>query len=1166
MHVRELQLIGFKSFQEKTTLRFSPGMNSVIGPNGCGKTNVLDALRWVLGEQSFNLLRIAKTEDLIFAGTAKLPPTNYAEVRLVLANDTVPEYGSEVEIRRRYFRTGESEYYLNRQQCRMKDIQDVFLAAGIGTKAYSIFDLNQMREIIAGNIRAMFEEAATLAKYREAKADCQRKMALTDTDLTRLEDIIAERERVVRSLKRQAGRLRSYDKLKQEEKGLRLLELKAEYDATLAELELAEKDAGAMEAAEAERLGEIRRLEEELQKHRGRLRKEQSLKDELAEELAGRRRELDELRNKELLAGQRAELLVRDAERQEKERDELVRQVADLEKVFARTVARLEEETGRYADLEQELEQAREQTKEAEKRLYELRSHNRTVRESVQSLLEKQHEARRGMAKLEARQQNLDETADRLEAEAKELGERIARQDEELEKLAQEANGLSGRAAEARDKSSSLEKRLRETEEERNLVHGELRAAREKRNRLDRELAVLNSQAAERHERLRELLGERMAGEVAGWLDVEHGWERACEAVLQPVMEFVVMSGPPTGGEMRRLVEDGPETLCGLVADGAARSADAPKSDWPGLESHVRCRGETPACIRNAVRSFLVVPDGVDIEAARARYPGAGLCSKQGWAAFPDGRFVVAAREQGRLRQERLVKERARALEEATDVLAGLADREKELERRRVELDRQIEDARAGLAEVERESSLAEARQSAVSGSRSETERDRARVLAELDGVRREKSQVGRELDEMRAGQAELDRKAEHETGLRDRSSRDVEEQEAEARRRLESASERLSGLAEHRQSVARLEAENGFCRRSMEEKRRRAKQLDESAAGDRAKADELGEEREALAPGIGEAESAVAALEERIGGLSVADLARVEEELESNLDELRRTRDKSQGLLMEQRMKSHELARQRDRAVEEARSDYKTDIAGVEADETEDAAARLEQVRHRLESLGQVNPLAAEEFEQERRDLEKLQAQRDDVVQAKENLGRTMEEIDRHARERFVETFREVRHHFRQVFRQMFLEGEADLLLADEANPLESDITITARPRGKNPKRLAQLSDGEKALLAVSLLFAFYRVKPAPFCFLDEIDAPLDDANVGRFADYLKRMAESTQVIIITHNRLTVERAETLFGVTAEQPGVSKLVSVSLAEYRRSEAVAPEETGARVG
>ncbi|MBM3315362.1 chromosome segregation protein SMC, partial [candidate division WOR-3 bacterium] len=242
MYIKELELIGFKSFQQKATLRFAPGMNAIVGPNGCGKSNILDALRWVLGEQSFSVLRCARNEDLVFGGTAQVPALNMAEVRLVLSTDELPELGAEVEIRRRYFRSGESEYYLNRQPCRLRDILDTFLTAGIGTKAYSIFDLRQIREIVAGNVRRMFEEAAQLAKYQEAKADCTRKLELTATDLVRLDDIIAERERVVRSLRRQAGKLRAYQRLKEEEKGFRLVELKLEHESVVRELGQAQAD------------------------------------------------------------------------------------------------------------------------------------------------------------------------------------------------------------------------------------------------------------------------------------------------------------------------------------------------------------------------------------------------------------------------------------------------------------------------------------------------------------------------------------------------------------------------------------------------------------------------------------------------------------------------------------------------------------------------------------------------------------------------------------------------------------------------------------------------------------------------------------------------------------------------------------------------------------
>lgn len=1150
MHVRELQLIGFKSFQDKTTLRFSPRMNSVIGPNGCGKTNVLDALRWVLGEQSFNMLRVGKTEDLIFAGTARLPPTNYAEVRLVLANDIVPEYGAEIEIRRRYFRTGESEYYLNRQPCRAKDIQEVFLATGIGTKAYSIFDLRQMREIIAGNIRVMFEEAATLAKYREARADCLRKLELTDSDLTRLEDIIAERERVVRSLQRQAGRLRSWDKLKDEEKALRLVELKADFESARAELELVRRDADALEAAEAERLTEIRRIEEELHRHRARVRQEQTLRDEVAEELRRARAALAEIEGAELLGNQRAELLREDAARLDRERAELEQGIAGQDELVKRVLARLEQENAGLAELEAALERAREETRAAEKELYDRREHARTVEESLAGLLERQHEARRELARLEAFEQNLAETADRLDAELASLAERLAGQDEQRAGFEQSAEELASETGKAREKSDGLEASVESVEAERDRAHESLRAAREARQRLEKDVAVLSAGAADRLAALRPILGERLLGELADWLEVEPGWERACAAALQPLLDFVVTDADAEAG-LERLLAEGPRSWCGLLAAGPGTVAAA---EDDSLTRFVRCRAGAPSALAGLVAGFRVVEDGSSASAARGRFPGRPVCCRDGWALFPDGRLVVGGREGGRLQQSLKLKEKSAELETARRECARLEDDERRLESRRVELDREVEAARAALAELERRQAAFEARQEAGVQVRDGLARDRDRLEQERRSTAAARQRGAAELAGRRQELAELDSRVERAQAARDEAVERARAVEAEARQRLDAAAERLAALGEARQRVSRLESESRFARQGAEERRRRARELAEAAEAARARAEAVDAESHELGPKMESGRAAVAALEQRLDGLRVADLTRLEEDLDHNLTELRRAREQNQALLMEQRLKLHELEQHRRQLVEEARDNYQTDIESFVPEAQDDAAARLDRVRQRLGALGRVNPLAAEEYEQEKRDLDKLAQQRDDVVGARANLLATIDEIDHHARERFLATFGEVRHHFQAVFRELFLEGEADLVLADEARPLESEITIFARPRGKNPKRLEQLSDGEKALLAVSLLFAFYRVKPAPFCFLDEVDAPLDDANVARFADYLKRMSERTQVIIITHNRLTVERADSLFGVTAEQPGVSKLVSVSLADYRDSE------------
>ncbi len=1152
MHVKELHLLGFKSFQDKTALRFSPRMNAIIGPNGCGKTNILDALRWVLGEQSFTVLRCGRTEDLIFGGTALIPATNMAEVRLVLANDQLEQFGSEIEIKRRYFRSGESEYYLNKQLCRLKDIQEVFLASGIGTKAYSIFDLRQMREIIAGNIRKMFEEAATLAKYHDAKEDCLRKLELTEGDLVRLEDIIAERERFVRSLRRQLGKLHSYEKLKEEEKSYRLLELKADFDELGREAARVEADAGSLEQAEADRLNQIHQVEEELARHRARLRQEQSLKDELAQAARAGRQRLAELENQDLLSGQRGEFLAERGREAAAERAALARAAGEQEAGFNRAVGLLSEANDRLHELERRLEQAQEETRQAERALYERRSHREACVQAYQEIVERQHQQANRLAQLDAVRQNQTESSNRLAEELAEFDRRRAECRAELAAAGEELARVRQQVEERERDVAGRESSLAEARQAARAAHEQLGRRREERARLERELAVLRAGVPERLEQARRVLGDDLLGDVSQFLAAEPGWERAAEAALAPVLDLLV-TGRQTGPELRqRLLSEGPERGCGLIAASSLKlqaSSPAETTDQGvvgRLSDHVQVKDSAPTLVREMMARALVVGDDADLATLPA---GWSYVSRSGWALLADGRLAVSGRAESRLELERLIRERGAEFEQARQAVVDLEAGADASERAAVESDRQLEEAKARLAEAWSGRSSLEARHDVQAARLAELDRDTARLDADrarlADGARSGE----RDSEQVRAEAEKLARQLAEQNEFLQALAEQVAEADRAARQKLDAAGERLAELGSQRQRVVQIESEAGFAKRGIEERQRRIAELDRSAQQAVDEAERLKAEAAGRAPELERARAAAAELEGRLDGLKVTDLAQVEEELEKNLAELRRTREQNQELLMKHRLDQQELRAKLAGIADEARDIYQTDIDQFQSADTGDVVERLGRVRQRLEMLGQVNPLAREEYERERGDLERLRNQRDDVARARENLGQTMAEIDKHARERFVETYQEVRGHFQKVFRQMFLEGEADLVLLDESKPLESEIAIVAKPRGKTPKRLEQLSDGEKALLAVSLLFAFYRVKPAPFCFLDEIDAPLDDANVGRFADYLKAISATTQVIIITHNRSTVERAEALFGVTAEQPGVSTLVSINLAQ-----------------
>ncbi len=1157
MHIRELQLVGFKSFKDKATLRFSSGINAVIGPNGCGKTNVLDALRWVLGEQSFSLLRCGRTEDVVFGGTATAPPTNYAEVRLVLANEENSELGAEIEIRRRYFRSGESEYFLNRQPCRLKDIQEVFLSSGTGTRAYSIFDLRQMREIISGNIRKMFEEAATLAKYQDAKEECQRKLALTESDLLRLDDIIAERERLVRSLARQAARLRAYARLKAEENSLRMAALKEEYVELVRETARAQADAEALEQASSARVAEIHRLDEELKAQRARLRDLQSSRDEAASRVHEQRQVVAELEGKTLLARQRIDFLNAAAARIAEERRALQESTAGLERAFAETIARLAAANDQLARDQQALEDARNDTRAEEEKLYNLKTHDAALQHQLKELLEQQSALKAELARLEASRENQAEERARLTEERAALDARLTEARAELAKAEAARAALQEDVTANCRRSETLRTDLASHSQRREEVRAALSRLGQERVRREKELAVLRSQAgAEQAEVCRQVLGDTLLGGVSQFLQVRPEWERAFEAALHAVADFLVTTVGPESERFAELAGVRPDLLFGFLPLAPAAPAELPElpeddAVLAPLAQYVEFDPLTPEPLRAMVRRCLVATSVADLDRLASANPGWSFVTRDGWCRFSDGRLVRAGSGQGRLGAVRLGDEHVRRLAEIETETSRLAAEEARLARRSDELSSDLCGREAEIADLERQAHTQDALRSAVSAQLDELQREQERLKARARTNDAHAGTTTGRIEEVGRQLAENSSLLEATTARLEQSGRDVAEQEQRVRIGLERSAELLAGLSRTRETVSRLETENAFIKRQIDEARRRISELELAAAGHHDEVAALTREVDDRSLQLEQARGKLTLLEAELERLQFSDLARAEETLDRNLAELRAGQEQQQTLLLDQRLKLRELTLRVAAISDEARTSCGADIASYQPTQLPDAGARLAGVRQRLLALGQVNQLAGEEYEREKQDLSKLRQQREDVGSARLNLEQSMAEIDRHARDQFVATYSGVRDHFRQVFKELFLEGEADLVLVNEANPLESEIAIVAKPRGKNPKRLEQLSDGEKAMLAVSLLFAFYRVKPAPFCFLDEVDAPLDDANAARFADYLRRIAQTTQVVIITHNRLTVERADVVFGVTAEEPGISKLISVRLAGYR---------------
>lgn len=1165
MYIKELQLIGFKSFQEKTTLRFAPGMNCVIGPNGCGKSNILDALRWVLGEQSFSILRCAKNEDLIFAGTAQVAAVNFAEVRLILSTEDYPNLGSEVEIRRLYFRSGESEYYLNRQLCRLRDIQDLFLSAGIGTKSYSIFDLRQMREIIAGNIRPMLEEAATLAKFREAKEECERKLNLTQTDLTRLEDIIAERERVVRSLQRQSAKLRVYQRLKQEENRLRIGELQQVYHQLNEQLNASEKEIRKLEHTGAEQTLQIRQLQDELHNLHSRLVDLQQERERALRELNQRRQALNELQSRQLMEQQEFDFLERARQEMEQEQNQLQHQVGELKQVFTTAINQLEIANLELKQKQQELEKIQNATRQQESALLARRQSEEQKKNQLRQLWENEQKLRGKIIRLEAELANNRLTATRTAEEVVRLQQQLHQADADRNTLQSQTENIKNQVEQWRTRIINQQKEISEIEDQLTEIGRQRPLLQAKRSQTREELARLEtriSRTALTH--AERVFGEGKVHPLNHWLEPQPGWERACEAAFNYLLDFF-HTPVLEPYQLEQLLTAAPAERFGFLVNPPSSSEKAEYKNLPAhpgivgnLSQFVILREGAPPLLKPLLNSFLVIQDKPLFWSMIEQYPELHFVTADGYAYCGDYRMVIAGEQAGSIRVIIKIRELQQQLTQMDHQLDQLEKTEARLKSLRTSLLKELEKAESDSRLLEREFFAVESRLTATATIVLELNREIDRLTQEQRRLNDYINTLELELNQHRTNLNHINLQIQQTQGELQSLEAQTAEAEAQIKNELKQASELLATIAEHRARVQHLETEVGHLKRTIEEKTRRIQELNSLREGQHHRQQEISAGKQQLATAIAELKKQLAQAEDNFARFNLNDVASAAAELEKNLAELREQQQQTQNQLLESRLLRAELEGKLRAVIEEAES-LGADPSQFGSQTTESGqlngaptdVQRLEEIRRRLAALGQVNPLAAEEYEQEKNDLDRLIFQRDDVLQAQKNLQEALQEIDRHAREQFITTYQEVRRQFQQVFRELFLDGEADLVLVNDTSPLESEIAIIARPRGKNPKRLEQLSDGEKALLAVSLLFALYQVKPAPFCFLDEIDAPLDDANVSRFADYIKRMSEKTQVVIITHNRSTIERADVIFGVTSEQPGISKLISVSLEDYR---------------
>ncbi len=1253
MRLERLEISGFKSFSDRAELVFDRGVTAIVGPNGCGKSNVSDAITWVLGEQSAKSLRGEKMEDVIFNGSDARRAGATAEVRLRLgglarpktratfpggepselealepfradATDDDPvtpaedemsvaeladEFTRDVEVTRRLYRSGESEYLIDGASCRLKDVHELLMDTGLGAKAYAIIEQGKIGLILSSrpaDRRQLIEEAAGVTKYKSRRRSAELKLEAAQQNLTRIDDIVFEVEKQRGTLKRQAAKARRYRKLRDELRRWEKVLLARRYrelahDADLSRARLT--DARERESIAAAHLAEV-------ESTMGRLRIEQAEADARAnsvrEDAHARELALNRLQQQLQFDRHQAEaLLARRADVSEEMRDLDMR----------REPARIAIESRKASTLE--AERARD---EAAAALAEAGEAHRETQLRVEQLEHDVDAARTAHYAVMNSTAALRHAIDNAEAQKAKVAETLAKLDVEQTDLRREREAAEGERAMAAESLARTQELMTQLSTDRILRESELATAksglddrvRQVRTR-EQELAGLEARLAslEELEASRAGFGDAARvvlmeadddvgpqGAVADFLEVDGRYERAVEACLGDLLQHVIVERHAQASAGLALVREEDAGRCGFVViDPDAQTAPARHTlDVPGVvpvSSLVRVSGPNAATLQKVLPEAYIA-ESFEQAVQVSRLTAAPVATLDGDVLRGSHLVTGGAKAESRgiLQTKREIKELRARLDEERDVLARLADEVSALELTAAQ-------AASAIAGIQAEHHRQE---KAVVGYEAQVARaigDEARLVRKTEIVALDYRKAA---DERAMLDARIDEARETIERLGG-DQRDADARMAEAQQRLYEARSAVDG-------VARRAAEAGAAHAGLLERasalaaevvrlEEGARELEERIAARGVELEQIQSRREALLTAIDDNEKAldddILTLDDlreqvRLQDESASTLRQQSDTQDSAIREARRTLDELRGKIAE-----YDVARvtaESDRAhlaqscldtfelavdevvaevdaLEQAGLDV-PNAAAITADEPDpeaeegDApmAADAETVRPagsmsaeeavtflkgKIDRLGPVNMMAIEQFDELDTRHAFLTTQRADLVNSIAQTSEAIARIDETTKARFVEAFRAIQENFQVTFGTLFGGGRAGLSLLDENDPLESGIEIVASPPGKRLQSVQLLSGGEKALTAIALMFAIFRYKPSPFCLLDEIDAPLDDANVSRFVEMLRGMLAHTQFILITHNRRTMEIANRLYGVTMEEPGVSKLISVSL-------------------
>ncbi|MCM0612227.1 chromosome segregation protein SMC [Marinobacter sediminum] len=1157
MRLKSIKLSGFKSFVDPTTVPFPSNMAAVVGPNGCGKSNIIDAVRWVMGESSAKYLRGESMTDVIFNGSSARKPVGQASIELVFDNSDGSAPGefvrfNEISVRRRVSREGQSEYFLNGSKCRRRDITDLFLGTGLGPRSYAIIEQGMISRLIEAKpeeLRVYIEEAAGISKYKERRRETENRIRRTQENLERLTDLREELGRQLQHLERQAAAAEKYKAYKQEERQkkaeltvlrwqsldndlqtwrgkIRDTELELEKNLTervsletsLESLRDNHQDRtehfNRAQARYYEAGADIARIEQSLEHQRERSRQTAA---ELDQAMANQRelaRELEQDEDKltgiqeelDMLEPEQEALAIRSEESGEK--------LQMAEDAMSEWQQKWEDFSSRSSDARRQAELAQSRIRSLEDAIEQLRSRHGKLQDE-QNLLEGQMDR----AELE----DLLEQQETLELQREEAAERIAALQDELYEARQNLREAEHGVGEERQKVQSL------------------------RASLESQQALLDEQMGGQDDALQAWLTEHELTDsprVASQLRIENGWEFAVEQVIGRFTHGLSLPGIE---HLSQAMEGAPKGLAVVNSSlGASNESNGLAAKVSGVPA--------VASLLNGIKTVNTLAEALQLRGSlkdgESAITPAGVWVSRDWILMPDS----DAGQVGVIERQKKVTDLAEQLDHAEEALEFANERLENLQERSERAESARDEAQATLSDAERELGGLSSR---ISGLRARAEQ----IDARLHRIREDLSDVSLNLED----QQESLQTAREEWQQALASTEDSDEEKErllEQRDGLRENLDRLRQDARHdRDHAHQLQLQL----QSLNSQRDGLKQTIERM---QLQKERLEERLEILRESRESAEEPIEDLQMQLEGLLDRRLAE-EEKLGSARDALeeidREVREKEQGrsrtdhLIQEVRSRLEKL-KMESQALEIRSGNHVDQLNELdvklqevlaqlpEGANEKDWADELEKIGNRIQRLGAINLAAIEEYQVQSERKTYLDTQHEDLMEALETLDNAIRKIDRETRQRFKETFDQVNAGLQALFPKVFGGGNAYLELTGE-DLLETGVAIMARPPGKKNSTIHLLSGGEKALTAIALVFSIFQLNPAPFCMLDEVDAPLDDANVGRYANMVKEMSKQVQFIYITHNKIAMEMADQLMGVTMHEPGCSRLVSVDVEE-----------------